>query len=129
MKRLLRILMCLWLSILIIGLGAGVCMLHCAHSGEGSIVQIEAIEHGHCDACCRPSSPCMSVKVVRLSPTSVAAQSTYSFVQMPVVALSAFLPEVVAPSICAIRRAVSVASHPRHGPPRSWLARICVLQI
>ena len=131
MKRLSNIIVCVWLSMLVVWLGGGIGMLRCEHSGEVEVVQVKEITQmaAHGDGCCKTASPCMHLKIARLSPATQAVAHFFCF-DIPVLALPLEQLAVVRPLPSAtINRAAIGSGEVWHGPPRLWLSVIRVLQI
>lgn len=143
-KQLSHIIVCVWLSVLIVCTGGGIGMLRCAHGGGVEIVQLSAAASScqHGNRCCHGkadkggskakgrAASCMHMNVVQLSPMTQAAAHAWQC-SVPVVCL---LPQTVAvphaPVACLSRLAAIGGSEVWHGPPpRMWLAIIRVLQI
>lgn len=146
-KQLSHIIVCVWLSVLLVCMGGGIGMLRCAHGGGVEIVQLQAAvsscrHGGHCcggeakghtgDGCKAKgrAASCMHLDVVQLSPVTQAAAHTWQC-SVPVVCLP---PQTVAvprvPIACLAHLAAIGGSEVWHGPPpRRWLAIISVLLI
>ena len=120
----------LWLSVLLVWTGAGIALMHCCHSGHTGAVQVQQVQAGagHSRCCCA-KAPCMTVRVLKLSPSVPPVTVTRPL--LPVT----FLPALfhTAPPACVPVLHGLPVQKPRgrawHGPPRSWLAFIRVLVI
>lgn len=131
MKRLSNIIVCVWLSMLVVWLGGGIGMLRCEHSGDVEFVQLKEMAQmtAQDGGCCKTSSPCMHLKIAKLSPVTQVAGSLFCF-SVPILALPVERQNV-APITCTLtsRLAALGSEEVWHGPPRLWLSIIRVLQI
>lgn len=154
MKRFAYILLTLVMSLLLVWTGVGVAVLHCLHTGEVEALATHAdADEGCCvaadcatgdpepDCCgaehemfsphCRvQNSGCMSVEIVKLSPTTRVADNAYDFSAVGVWAL---LVNVWLAACLSIADRGAAVSRPRvlwNGPPRRrYLSLIRVLTI
>lgn len=128
MKRLSTIFTSLFLSLAILWIGSGVSLVHCSHSGQTQIMQMGMMDSGD-NGCCQPTKPCMSVTVVKLSPSVSAVSTSFDFHQLPVIVgdwlTTVDLRPLLSPTFLVPETVDSVW----HGPPRVWLSLIRVLQI
>lgn len=148
MKRITGIITTLILSFVIIWTSAGITMLHCAHTGEVSPLVSETscsssccqeststAAHHHTDTStqesmrCHPTSPCMSVEVLKLSPGTPSHSIHYIFSQAPVLCKLSAWTQTALLTVCVrqIERDFSLLL--RHGPPRRYLAFLRILRI
>ena len=106
-------------------------MLRCEHSGDVELVQLKEMAQmtAQDGGCCKTSSPCMHLKIAKLSPVTQVAGSLFCF-SVPILALPVER-QTVAPITCTLtsRLAALGSEEVWHGPPRLWLSIIRVLQI
>lgn len=145
MKRITGLLTTLLLSLTIVWMGAGITLLHCAHTGAVEVATAAEDDgcapDAHQEKPCHPMShmakagdcsrmpSCMSVEVLRLSPSTVSQSVRYIFGQTAV-CLPPLVPVFadLLPADAGDSRTV-VAESPWHSPPRHYLTLIRVLQI
>lgn len=129
MKRYIDISMCFLLSLLIIQLGTGITMVQCLHHGEiMSVAEVEKKADDMNHGCHKPLSKCMTVKVSKLSPTSVAQSITHDFT--PVLPLL-FINDcrLIVPVGFSRLLLQQITQIKPHGPPLDYLHFIKVLII
>lgn len=132
MKRLTGILSTLLLSALIVWMSTGVALWHCAHTGLTTQVA-PAMAKDCCKSHCksRPSydtASCMSMKVVQLSPSTVAPKAKLSFAGAGPILLFCLL---WAPLLLPLFEGWKLRCVPLawHSPPRARLRQLRVLLI
>ena len=93
MKRLMHILTALTLTFLVVLTSAGVSLMHCMHSGDVRVAQINAsgLSDKHCECaenkgcdcseedCASDDDDCKQVEIVQLSPTTMAQSLSFDF--------------------------------------------------
>ena len=148
MKRITGLLTMLAFSLVIIWTSAGVAMLHCAHTGalsplvtasscssscckESTAMAAHHRNAGHTEktAHCHPVSPCMSVQVMKLSPSTLSHSIHLIFSQAPTACLLPAWTQSLLPMPKARPAERDFALLLRHGPPRSYLAFLRILRI
>jgi len=118
--------MSLTLSVMIILMGSGILMMHCNHSGKTRIITYEKV----CEKKCKPTAPCMTLTVLKLSTMNQSYHQTLehvvpvTLVPMPEKSVFNFINP-----ISITREVVRYADRYRCGPPRDYLNLICVLLI
>lgn len=126
MKNIMHIFMSFTLSMMIILMGSGKVMVHCNHTGNTRIVSYSQM----CEKQCKPMASCMKTTVLKLS---TMTQST-NFILNHVPSII-FLPWHIEPlfdfvSLSYLKEDVACrVIELRHGPPRDYLNKICVLLI
>lgn len=118
--------MSMTLSMMIILMGSGLVMVHCSHTGNTRIVSYSQV----CEKQCKPMASCMKTTVLKLSTMTQGAHVTLNHVQ-PIFSLSWRIePLFDFVSFSSLKENVMfhVINH-RHGPPRDYLNKICVLLI
>ncbi len=150
MSRYSAIFNALFLSLLIVAIGGGVTLVHCNRMQQTTIAQLSmaAIEGDIGDnmvqaPCCRASAAevidnciaayitsrsCMDYVQIRVSPQTYSPAPHFSFIA-PLLALPAYMlwKECREATLCC-EQAI-LADMPSHGPPRSYLRRLRLLQI
>ncbi len=154
MKRFAYILLTLAMSLLLVWTGVGIAVLHCLHTGDVEALATHAdADEGCCvasgcedvelepDCCgaehdvfsdhCRvQKSGCMSVEIVKLSPTTRVADNAYDLCSVSVWALVATLWLAVGLWGKPLKRADARPCILWNGPPwRRYLSFIRVLTI
>ena len=125
MKKYIHILMSVLLSMTVLLMGPGFNVVRCIHSREARAVTcLDKSNMG-----CSPTSDCMSVEHVQLSPSNAAHSIDYDF--NAVQPLLAIIPTIVAEWLFCIQNKpiVRIFDLVRGGPPREYLSFIRVLRI
>lgn len=137
----------IWLSLLLVWTGAGIGLLHCSHTGQTEALQLsaDACQKSCCHAkaqgththhaqrkhtgasYAKPS--CMSLEVVKLSPSLRAPHPLHSLAPLavPLALFQQPLSQLHAMPALPVRPMTQGWSW--HGPPRSWLTFIRILII
>ena len=125
MKKYIHILMSVLLSMTVLLMGTGFNVVHCMHSG--SVWAVTCMDKSNMG--CSPTSDCMSVEHVQLSPSNAAHSIDYHF--NAVQPLLAIIPTIVAEWLFCIQNKliVRIFNLVRGGPPREYLSFIRVLRI
>ncbi|MCI6160088.1 MAG: hypothetical protein PUH24_06195 [Prevotellaceae bacterium] len=129
MKRTSRWLISFVLSIAIVWMGAGVSVMHCLHTGN---IQIADMQEALCQAAeCETETggECMEMQTVRLSPTPMAQTLLFDFAEMPVVSLLSH--QFLAFQTCSdlLESLIPTYAELWHSPPRAYLYLIRILTI
>lgn len=153
MKRLSVIFNVIVLSALVVMAGAGITLIRCSHTGELSVAQFAAAgnaimtqscdndngveeccgmdEDDHCCHDCNSSVgelPCMDYKLIK--PQPIDSSNGFSFDFYPLFTIvPEFLGNAVQEQPGVTAKFQRIPSGGRHGPPRSYLRLITVLQI
>ena len=125
MKKYIHILMSVLLSMTVLLMGPGFNIVRCMHSG--SVRAVTCLDKSNMG--CSPTSDCMSVEHVQLSPSNAAHSIDYDF--NAVQPLLAIIPTIVAEWLFCIQNKliVRIFNLVRGGPPREYLSFIRVLRI
>ena len=125
MKKYIHILMSVLLSMTVLLMGPGFNVVRCMHSGD--VRAVTCLDKSNMG--CSPTSDCMSVEHVQLSPSNAAHSIVYDF--NAVQPLIAIIPSVVAEWLFSIqiKPIVRIFDLVRGGPPREYLSFIRVLRI
>ena len=125
MKMYIPILMSVLLSMTVLLMGPGFNVVRCMHSGE--VRAVTCLDKSNMG--CSPTSDCMSVEHVQLSPSNAAHSIDYDF--NAVQPLLAIIPTIVAEWLFCIQNKliVRIFNLVRGGPPRDYLSFIRVLRI
>lgn len=125
MKKYIHILMSVLLSMTVLLMGPGFKVVRCMHSGE--VRAVTCLDKSNMG--CSPTSDCMSVEHVQLSPSNAAHSIVYDF--NAVQPLIAIIPSVVAEWLFSIqiKPIARIFDLVRGGPPRDYLSFIRVLRI
>ena len=125
MKRLVNIFIASLLSLMIVWMGVGVAVVHCAHSGRYMFTE-QTSHSSHCETPMKEK--CMKVEVHKLS-TQAQAHSVVVDLQ-PVFSFVAVLPENqrVVPQFLE-PAFLSPRIYAWHSPPRDYLSFIRILQL
>ena len=148
MKRTANIFSSIFLSILIVWIGGGIALLHCAHTGMTELMAFNQESSGECcmedPACenkpcceshegqsfsCKPMPGCIDVEVLKLSPTTRSSVSSFDFTQVPVLVPLCNFVDNVEPMAAAVGRVAWIARNVWHEPPRGYLALLRVLRL
>ena len=125
MKKYIHILMSVLLSMTVLLMGPGFNVVRCKHSGD--VRAVTCMDKSNMG--CSPTSDCMSVEHVQLSPSNAAHSIDYDF--NAVQPLLAIIPTIVAEWLFCIQNKliVRIFNLVRGGPPREYLSFIRVLHI
>lgn len=125
MKKSIHILMAVLLSMTVLLTGTGFNVVRCMHTGSvNAVICLDKSNMG-----CAPTSNCMSVEHVQLSPSNAAQSIVYDF--NAVQTLVAIIPGFVANWFLGIQNQTiaKVFYAVRESPPRDYLSFIRVLRI
>lgn len=125
MKKYIHILMSVLLSMTVLLMGTGFNVVRCMHSGN--VMSATCMDKSNMG--CAPTSDCMSVQHVQLSPSNAAHHTVFDF--NAVQTLLAIIPGFVAEWLLCIlnKTIVKVFYEVREAPPREYLNFIQVLRI
>ncbi len=150
MSRYSAIFNALFLSLLIVAIGGGVTLIHCERMQQTTIAQLSMAAFGGDigedmaqSPCCRACSAeetdnglavyiasrsCMNYVQIGVSPQTYSPAPHFSFIA-PSLALPAYMlwTECHDATLCCEQ--TILADMPSHGPPRSYLRRLRILQI
>lgn len=150
MSRYSAIFNALFLSLLIVAIGGGVTLVHCNRMQQTTVAQLSMAaidgdlgenivqapccranaseETDNCIAAHITSRSCMDYVQIRVSPQTYSPAPHFSFIA-PSLALPAYMlwTECREATLCC-EQAI-LADMPSHGPPRSYLRRLRLLQI
>jgi hypothetical protein len=127
MRRHAKILVAFLLSLMVVYLGAGVSVVTCTHDQSVEVVQLS--ELGHKKMGCMENSPCMSVNVLQLSPSSVAQHLIFHFSDL--FSVVALFDDILSYWSCSQWEQTLTHYIPRacFNPPRKYLSLIRILII
>lgn len=150
MSRYSAIFNALFLSLLIVAIGGGVTLVHCNRMQQTTVAQLSmaaidgdigenmvqapccranaAEENDNCIAAHIKSRSCMDYVQVRVSPQTYSPAPNFSFI-VPSLALPAYMLSTQCREATLCCEQTILADMPSHGPPRSYLRRLRLLQI